>query len=117
MKSCIVEISCLYDAFVNTCYNTKFTYYQPLNELINIAMPYSCKTVALIDGGLGTIHNRLMSGLKLLGFPNRRKAIAKYFGVSASIDSNIVWKKRSRFFFFFLTRGMINWPVGLFFAI
>ena len=83
MKSFIVEISCPYDAFVNTCYNTKFDYYQPLNELINIATPYSCKTIVLIVGSLGTIHNRLTSGLKMLGFPNRRcKAIAKYIGVN-----------------------------------
>ena len=96
----IVEISCLYDAFVNTCSNTKFAYYQPLKELINVATPYSCKTMVLILGSLGTIHNRLASGLKMLGFPNRHcKAIAKYIGVRATIGSNIVWKKCAQFVF------------------
>ena len=64
MKSFIFEISCPYDAFVNTCYNIDFAYYQLLNELINVATPYSCKTFVLIIGSLGTIHNKLTSGLK-----------------------------------------------------
>ena len=53
----IVEISYPYDAFVNTFYNTQFTYYQPLNETINVATSYSCKKITLIVGSLGTIHN------------------------------------------------------------
>ena len=102
MKSFIVEVSCPFDAFVNTCYTTKFNIYQPLNELINVSTPYSCKTIVIIIGSLGTIHKRVTSGLKMLGIPNRRcisKAIAKYISISAAIGSNIIWKKRARFVF------------------
>ena len=97
MKAFIVEISCPFDAFVNTCYNTKFNVYQPLNEHITLATPYSCKTIVIIIGSLGSIHNKVTSGLKMLGFSNRRcKAIARYLSISAAIGSNIIWKQRAR---------------------
>ena len=116
MKSFIVEISCPYDAFLNTCYNTKFAYYQPLNELINVATPYSCKTIVLIVGSLGTIHNRLASGLKMLGFPNRRcKAITNYtLGLVLPLIPTLSGKNALGLFVcFFPTNGMLNFPVCL----
>ena len=55
--------------------------------------------------------NRLMSGSKMLGFPNRCcKTIAKYIGVSAAIGSNIAWKIHALF-----SNGMVYLPVRFFF--
>jgi len=95
MKAFIVEISCPFDAFLESCYRTKLTYYQPLNEFITLDTSYSCKTIVIIIGSLGTVHKRVTPGLKLLGIPSSRcKAVAKYLSISAAIGSNIVWKKR-----------------------
>ena len=40
-KAYIVEVSSPYDAFIHQCYNTKFMYYSPLCELINLDTTYS----------------------------------------------------------------------------
>ena len=97
MKAYIVEISIPFDAFVDKCYQTKFNYYQPLNELISLDTNYSCKTIIIIIGSLGCIHKRVTTGFKRLGFSSRKsKSIAKYLSISAMIGSNIVWKMRTR---------------------
>jgi hypothetical protein len=97
MKAFIIEISCPFDAFINTSYHTKFQYYKPLHEHINLDTGYTCKTIVIIVGSLGSIHKKLTSGLKMIGFTNKRsKVIAKYLSISAAIGSNIVWKKRAR---------------------
>ena len=79
-KAYIVEVSSPYDAFVDQCYtcNTKFMYYSPLCELINLDMTYSCKIVIIIIGSTGYVHKKVVPGLKILGFDTwRSKAIAK----------------------------------------
>jgi hypothetical protein len=100
MQAFIIEISCPFDAFINTCYNTKFNIYQPLNQHITLDTPYLCKTIVIIIGSLGSVHKRVTSGLNMLGFSNRQcRAIAKYLSISAAIGSNIVWKKRANLIF------------------
>ena len=94
-KAYIVEVSSPYDAFVDQCYNTKFMYYSPLCELINLDTTYSCKIVIIIIGSTGCVHKNVVPGLKILGFDTRRsKAIAKYLSISAAIGSKIVWQIR-----------------------
>ena len=97
MKAFIIEIAVPFDAFVDTCYKTKFNYYQPLNELISLDTTYSCKTIIIVIGSLGCIHKRVTTGFKLLGFSTRKsKTIARYLSISAMIGSNIIWKMRTR---------------------
>ena len=94
-RAYIVEISSPYDAFIDQCYNTKFTYYSPLCELITLDTNYSCKIVVIIIGSTGCVHKNVVPGLKILGFDTRRsKAIAKYLSISAAIGSKIVWQMR-----------------------
>ena len=94
-RAYIVEVSSPYDAFVDQCYNTKFMYYSPLCELINLDTTYSCKIVIIIIGSTGCVHKNVVPGLKILGFDTRRsKAIAKYLSISAAIGSKIVWQMR-----------------------
>ena len=64
MKVFIVEISTPFDAFINQCYQTKFDYYFPLCELINVHTLYTCKTVVIIIGPTGCVHNKVIAGLK-----------------------------------------------------
>ena len=83
MKAFIIEISCPFDAFIDTCYHTQFQYYKPLHEHINLDTGYACKTIVII---VGLVHKRLTSGLKMIGFTNRRsKTIAKYLNIRASV--------------------------------
>ena len=78
-----------------TNYLTKFMYYSPLSELINLDTTYSCKIVIIIIGSTGCVHKNMMPGLKILGFDTRRsKAIAKYLSISAAIGSKIVGQMR-----------------------
>lgn len=96
-KVFIVEISTPFDAFIDQCYQTKFDYYQPLCELITVDTNYTCKIVVLIIGSTGCVHNKVVTGLKMLGMSTHRsKAIAKYISLSAAIGSNIVWQMRVR---------------------
>ena len=93
-KAYVVEVSSPYDAFVDQCYNTKFMYYSPLCELINLDTTYSCKIVIII-GSTGCVHKNVVPGLNILGLDTRRsKAIAKYLSISAAIGSKIVWQMR-----------------------
>ena len=59
-KAYIVEVSSPYDAFVDQCYNTKFMYYCPLCELINLDTTYSCKIVIIIIGSTGCVHKNVV---------------------------------------------------------
>ena len=122
-KAYIVEVSSPYDAFVDQCYNTKFMYYSPLCELINLDTTYSCKIVIIIIGSTGCVHKNVVPGLKMLGFDTRRsKAIAKYLSISDAIGPKIVWQMRvgavnaQRRFVFALQLG-ICWAMGLLFTI
>ena len=96
-KAFIFEISSPFDAFLEQCYNTKFKYYQPLCELISLDTLYTCKIIVLIFGSTGCVHNKVVPGLRMLGFnAYKSKAIAKYLSVSAAIGSKIVWQMRVR---------------------
>lgn len=87
----VVEVSTPFDAFINLCYQTKFNYYLPLCELINVDTRYTCKTVVIIIGATGCVHNKVITGLKMLGISTRKsKAIAKYLSLSAAIGSKII---------------------------
>ena len=93
----IVEISTPFDAFVNQCYQTKFDYYRPLCDLINVDTEYTCKIVVIIIGATGCVHNKVITGLKMLGICTRKsKAIAKYLSLSCAIGSKIIWQMRVR---------------------
>ena len=95
MKVFVVEISTPFDAFINQCYQTKFDYYLPLCELINVDTLYTCKTVVIIIGATGCVHNKVIAGLKMLGISTRKsKAVAKYLSLSAAIGSKLVWQMR-----------------------
>ena len=95
MKVFVVEISTPFDAFINQCYQTKFDYYLPLCELINVDTLYTCKTVVIIIGATGCVHNKVIAGLKMLGISTRKsKAVAKYVSLSAAIGSKLVWQMR-----------------------
>ena len=61
MKVFVVEISTPFDAFINQCYQTKFDYYLPLRELINVDTLYTCKTVVIIIGATGCVHNKVIA--------------------------------------------------------
>ena len=96
-KVFIVEISCPFDAFVNQCYQTKFDYYLPLSELINVDTDYTSKIIVIIIGSTGCVHKKVTTGLKMFGISARKsKAIARYLSLSAAIGSNIVWRMRVR---------------------
>ena len=120
MKSFIVEISCPCDAFQNTCYNTKFSYYQPLDKHINDTTLYSCKKIVLIVGGLGTT-NRRHVWFKNAEFTNQ--ALQGNSQIHWCLYCNVsflIGQTRSfclsLFLFFgfvFLTNGMFNLTVGL----
>jgi hypothetical protein len=93
----IVEVSVPFDAFINQCYQTKFEYYRPLCDVINLDTAYTSKTVVIIIGSTGCVHNKVTTGLKMLCIDTRRsKAIAKYLGLSAAIGSKIIWQMRVR---------------------
>lgn len=96
-KAFVIEISVPFDAFIEQCYQTKFDYYLPLSELINVDTIYACKTVVLIIGSTGCVHNKVITGLKMLGVNTRnRRAIAKYLSISAAIGSKLIWQMRVR---------------------
>ena len=60
-KAYTVEVSSPYEAFVDQCnYNTKFRYYNPLCELINLDTTYSCKIVIIIIGSTGCVHKNMV---------------------------------------------------------
>lgn len=94
-RAYVVEVSCPFDAFINSCYSTKFEKYKPLNEMVTLNK--TCETIVLVIGSLGTVHRRVVPGMKLLGFRNKRgKAIAKYLSISAAIGSFNIWKSTLR---------------------
>ena len=69
----IVEISVPFDGHIDRCYVEKFDKYMPLaNEINN--MGFYCRIVIIIIGSLGSVHNRVVPGFKLIGIlPNRAK--------------------------------------------
>ena len=76
-------------------YVCRFDYYLPLCELINVDTLYTCKTVVIIIGATGCVHNKVIAGLKMLGISTRKsKAVAKYLSLSAAIGSKLVWQMR-----------------------
>lgn len=90
----IVEVAVPFDAFVNRCYTAKFDKYMPLCMEIS-AFGYACRTVVLVVGSLGGIHNRVVTGLKILGMnASTAKWLAGYLSVGAIIGSHRVWQKR-----------------------
>ena len=95
MKVFVIEISTPFDAFINQCYQTKFDYYLPLCELINVGTLYKCKTVIIIIGATGCVHNKVIAGLKMLGISTRNsKSVGKYLSLRAAIGSKLVWQMR-----------------------
>ena len=92
----IIEISNPFDAFINECYDLKFSKYTPLcNSIQNI--DYRCTVIVLIIGCLGLVHKRCVKGLQILGMSKARaKALAKYISVSAMIGSRRIWRRRRR---------------------
>jgi hypothetical protein len=62
----LVAIAVPFDAFIDTCYITKFDKYMPLCLEIN-SLGYTCRTVVLIFGSLGNVPQKVIPGLKLIG--------------------------------------------------
>jgi len=93
----IVEVSSPFDAFVNQCYQTKFDYYCPSSELINVytQFNYTNQNNSYHYGVSGCVHNKVTTGLKMLGISTQRsKAVAKYLSLSAAIGSKLIWQMR-----------------------
>ena len=83
MQVFVIEISTTFDAFINQCYQAKFDYYLPLCELINVDSLYTCKTVVIIIGATGCVHNKVIAGLNMLGISTRKsKVVAKYLSLN-----------------------------------
>ena len=102
----IIEVSHPYDAFINICYQSKFDKYIPLcNALASIGLHSSI--IVLIISSSGLVHNRFVSGLKLVSL-SRAKDIAKYLSISVMIGSRRVWKKR--FDFNTIDNRLLNQP-------
>lgn len=91
----IIEVSHPYDAFIDTCYHSKFEKYLPLCNALN-SIGFYTKTVVLIISSSGLVHKKFIPGLKILNIQNSR-SIAKYLSVSAMIGSFRIWKKRFDF--------------------
>jgi hypothetical protein len=92
----IVEVSHPFDAFIETCYQSKFNKYMPLNLVIQ-GLSYRCQTIVLIIGSLGIVHRHFVPGLVKLGLKKTvAKAIAKFLSISCMIGSRRVWRRRRR---------------------
>ena len=91
----IVEVANPYDTFIDHCYNSKFRKYMPLCLLMNDA-GFNTKVVVLIIGSLGTVHRRVVPGLRMLGLPQRQsRSLARYLSVSVMIGSRRAWARRN----------------------
>ena len=90
----LVEVAVPFDAFVDISFTSKFDKYMQLCLEIN-ALGFSCRTVVLIIGSLGSVHRRVVPGLKMLGLPTyTAKWLAKYLSIGVMIGSHRVWQKR-----------------------
>lgn len=90
----LIEIAVPFDPFVNESYQAKFDTYLPLCQRIG-DLAYECKIVVLIVGSLGSVHNRFVSGLLLLGLTKRcATSTARYCSVSSMIGSRMIWRQR-----------------------
>ena len=96
-RSCVlVEVSVPFDSFVQSCHSDKFYKYLPLCQEIS-ELGYTCRVFVFVVGSLGTVHTKLVPGLKRLGISAvRAKAIARYCSVSAMIGSKQIWQYRCR---------------------
>ena len=91
----IIEVANPYDPFIDQCYNIKFEKYMPLCIQLSDA-GFNTKVVVLVIGSLGTVHRRLVPGLRLLGLSQRQsKSLARYLSVSVMIGSRRVWARRN----------------------
>ena len=89
----VIELSNPFDAFIEKCYQSKFTKYLPLYLKLREA-GFSTKIIVLVVGSLGTVHHRVVPGLRLLGMSRRSSAsLAKYLSVSVMIGSRRVWAR------------------------
>lgn len=95
-KAFIVELSIPFDRFLQSCYEHKFAKYQELCNSCN-DLGYHTRTIILIIGSLGFVHERFVNGLKVIGFKSSvAKGIARYASVSAQIGSYLCWVSRMR---------------------
>ena len=90
----LVEVAVPFDAFIDQCYQTKFDKYTPLCLEIN-KCDYACRIIVIIIGSLGTVHNKVTSGLKIIGLSNGTSNwLAKYMSTSACLGSYYAWRSR-----------------------
>ena len=93
-KAFIVEVSNPFDAFLQECFHHKFQKYLPLCFALTDA-GFETKTVVIVIGALGTVHNKVVPGLRMLGLSTRQsKSLARYLSVSVIIGSRRVWARR-----------------------
>lgn len=64
----IVKVANPCDAFMDRCFESRFSKYMPLCLRLNDAGFYS-KTVVLVIGTLGMVHRKVVLGLTLMGLP------------------------------------------------
>lgn len=95
-KCMLAEVAIPYDIFINDSYQSKFFRYLPLCQRIG-DLGYECKIIVLIIGSLGSVHNKFVNGLCMLGVPRTRaKAITRYCCISSITGSKIIWCQRCR---------------------
>eukprot|EP00745_Piridium_sociabile_P024546 TRINITY_DN38897_c0_g1_i6.p1 TRINITY_DN38897_c0_g1~~TRINITY_DN38897_c0_g1_i6.p1 ORF type:complete len:597 (-),score=89.74 TRINITY_DN38897_c0_g1_i6:48-1838(-) len=92
----LVEVAVPFDSHIDSCFSGKFQKYMPLCLQIN-DLGYYCKIIVIIVGSLGTVHKKVVPGLRLLGLPRQStKWLAKYLSVSAALGSFRTWQRRCR---------------------
>ena len=92
----LVEISVPFDAHLDKCYKEKFNKYFPLSMELD-QMGYRVTIVVLILGSLGNVHNKFVSGLKMIGMKqSNAKYLTKYCSISAIIGSYQIWQQRCK---------------------
>ena len=56
---------------------------------------FNTKVIVLVIGSLGSVHRRVVPGLRMLGLSQRQsKGLARYLSVSVMIGSRRVWARR-----------------------
>ena len=94
MKCYLIEVAIPFDPFINDSYQSKFERYLPLCQRIN-DLGYECKIAVCIIGSVGNVHNKFISGLRLVGLTAARaRALAKYCSISVVVGSRIIWRQR-----------------------
>ena len=105
-KAFIVEVSNPFDAFLQECFDHKFQKYLPLCFALADA-GFESKIVVLIIGALGTVHKKVVTGLRMLGLSTRQsKSLARYLSVSVIIGSGRAWTRRG----YLLSRMELSQP-------